>query len=224
MKRSDIYRYFLMAVAFVGITAAAVLTSSDVYRIIPLYVSLLVMYLQTRASRLSFLLGGCNAAYYAGVYLFLGLYGMAAYSLLIACPIQIFAYIRWRKRAWGNSAILKRLTARERITWIAGFAALWTVLFFALRALGSGYILLDNTISVISTAANIMSLLYLIEFPYVQCVSHVLNITLYVQMIQQEPKQWTYLIYTVYALVCGIVSAIYMHRLYNKQKSAPVHE
>lgn len=224
MKRSDIYRYILMAVAFVGITAAAVLTSSDVYRIIPLYVSLLVMYLQTRASRLSFLLGGCNAAYYAGVYLFLGLYGMAAYSLLIACPIQIFAYIRWKKRAWGNSAILKRLTARERITWIAGFAVLWTVLFFALRALGSGYILLDNTISVISTAANIMSLLYLIEFPYVQCVSHVLNITLYVQMIQQEPKQWTYLIYTVYALVCGIVSAIYMHRLYNKQKIAPVHE
>lgn len=224
MKRSDIYRYILMAVAFVGITAAAVLTSSDVYRIIPLYVSLLVMYLQTRASRLSFLLGGCNAAYYAGVYLFLGLYGMAAYSLLIACPIQIFAYIRWKKRAWGNSAILKRLTARERITWIVGFAALWTVLFFALRALGSGYILLDNTISVISTAANIMSLLYLIEFPYVQCVSHVLNITLYVQMIQQEPKQWTYLIYTVYALVCGIVSAIYMHRLYNKQKTAPSHE
>ena len=60
--------------------------------------------------------------------------------------------------------------------------------------------------------------------PYVQCVSHVLNITLYVQMVQQEPKQWTYLIYTVYALVCGIVSAIYMHRLYNKQKTAPVHE
>ncbi len=76
MKRSDLYRYILMAVAFAGITVAAVVTGSDVYRIIPLYVSLLVMYLQTRASRFSFLLGGCNAAYYAGVYLFLGLCGI----------------------------------------------------------------------------------------------------------------------------------------------------
>ena len=222
MKRSDRYRYILIAVAFTGITAAAILTNSDVYRIVPLYVSLLVMYLQTKASRFSFLLGGCNAAYYAGVYMFLGLYGIAAYSLLIACPIQIFAYIRWKKRAYGNSAVLKRLTAKQRVLSVVGFSALWTGLFVTLRALGSGYILLDNTISVISTASNIASLLYLIEFPYIQCVTHILNITLYVQMIQNEPKQWTYLIYTVYALICGIISAVYMHKLYNKQKKDAV--
>ena len=213
-------RYVLMAAAFAGITAAAILTGSDVYRIIPLYVSLLVMYLQTKASRMSFLLGGCNAAYYAAVYLFLGLYGMAAYSLLIASPIQIFTYIRWKKRAYGDAAILKRLSAKQRLLWAAAFGALWTVLFFTLRALGSGYILLDNTISVISTAANIMGLLYLIEFPYVQCVAHILNITLYVQMVQTQPKQWTYLIYSSYALICGIISAVYMHKLYNKQKNS----
>ena len=213
-------RYILMAVAFAGITAAAVLTGSDVYRIIPLYVSLLVMYLQTKASRFSFLLGGCNAVYYAVVYLYLGLYGMAAYSLLMASPIQIFAYLRWKKRAYGNSAILKRLTVKQRIISVAAFAVVWTVLYFTLQALGSGYVLLDNTISVISTAANIASLLYLIEFPYIQCVAHILNITLYTQMIRQEPKQWTYLIYSSYALVCGIISAIYMQKLYKKQKDA----
>ena len=218
MKRSDTYRYMLMAVAFLGITAAAVLTGSDVYRVIPLYVSLLVMYLQTKASRFSFLLGGCNAAYYAGVYLFLGLYGMAAYSLLIASPIQIVAYIRWKKRLSGNETVLKRLTAKQRCLWVLGFGAMWGVLFVILRLLGSGYVLLDNTITVISTAANILSLLCLIEFPYVQCVAHVLNITLYIQMVNTQPKQWTYLIYTVYALCCGIISAVYMHKLYKSQK------
>ena len=218
LQRADFYRYVLMGIAFVGITAAAICTGSDVYRIVPLYVSLLVMYLQTKASRFSFLLGGCNAAYYAGVYLFLRLYGMAAYSLLLACPIQIVAYIRWKKRTTGNATALKRLSNPQRLLWIAGFAALWTVLYFALRALGSGYILLDNTITVISTAANILSLLCLIEFPYVQCVAHILNITLYIQMISEEPKQWTYLIYTVYALACGVISAVYMHKLYNKQQ------
>ena len=218
MQKSNTYRYVLMAVAFLGITAAAFLTGSDIYRIVPLYVSLIVMYLQTRASRFSFLLGGCNAAYYAGVYLFLGLYGMAAYSLLIASPIQIFAYIRWKKRTTGNTTALKRLRTRQRLLWTAGLATLWTALYFALRALDSGYILLDNTITVISTAANILSLLCLIEFPYVQCVAHILNITLYTQMIQAEPKQWTYLIYTIYALCCGIISAVYMQKLYKTQK------
>ena len=209
----------LMAVAFLGITAAAVLTGSDVYRVIPLYVSLLVMYLQTKASRFSFLLGGCNAAYYAGVYLFLGLYGMAAYSLLIASPIQIFAYIRWKKRLKDNETSLKRLSSKQRCLWVLGFGGLWGLLFVILRTLGSGYLLLDNTITVISTAANILSLLCLIEFPYVQCVAHGLNITLYIRMVNTQPKQWTYLAYSVYALVCGIISAVYMHKLYNKQKS-----
>ena len=208
----------LMAVAFLGITAAAILTGSDIYRVVPLYVSIMVMYLQTKASRFSFLLGGCNAAYYAGVYLFLGLYGMAAYSLLIASPIQILAYIRWKKRLKNNETTLKRLSGKQRFLWVLGFGGLWGLLFAILRALGSGYLLLDNTITVISTAANILSLLCLIEFPYVQCVAHVLNTTLYIQMISTQPKQWTYLVYSVYALMCGIISAVYMHKLYNKQK------
>ena len=218
-KSGQLYKYILIAVTFVGITAAAILCRCDVYRVIPLYVSLLVMYLQTKASRFSFLLGGCNAAYYAAVYLYLGLYGMALYSILIACPIQIITYIRWKKRAYADSAILKRLTVKQRIFCVIGFVAIWAVLYLILSAMGSGYIILDNSISVISTAANLASLLCLIEFPYVQCVAHILNITLYVQMVQSEPKQWTYLIYTVYALICGIVSAVYMQKLYNKQKS-----
>ena len=218
MQKSDTYRYVLMAVAFLGITAAAVLTGSDIYRVVPLYVSLMVMYLQTKASRFSFLLGGCNAAYYAGVYLFLGLYGMATYSLLIASPIQIFAYIRWKKRLNGIETELKRLSGKQRFLWVLGFGGLWGLLFVILRTLGSGYLLLDNTITVISTAANILSLLCLIEFPYVQCVAHVLNITLYIQMVSTQPKQWTYLIYTVYAFCCGVISAVYMQKLYKTQK------
>ena len=36
-------RYMLAAAAFVGITVTAILFSCDVYRIVPLYVSLVVM-------------------------------------------------------------------------------------------------------------------------------------------------------------------------------------
>ena len=216
--RGHIYKYVLIAITAVAITVAAVLTGCPIYRIVPLYVSLFVMYLQTKASRFSFLLGGCNAAYYAAVYAFLGLYGMALYSVLVASPIQIVTYIRWKKRAYKHSALLKRLTWKQRIMAVAVFAGVWGMLYVLLSSLGSGYLVLDNTVSVIGVASNVASLLYLIEFPYVQCLSLVLNIVLYMQMVQTDPMQWTFLIYTVYALICALISAVYMQKLYNWQR------
>lgn len=216
--RGHIYKYVLIAITAVAITVAAVLTGCPIYRIVPLYVSLFVMYLQTKASRFSFLLGGCNAAYYAAVYAFLGLYGMALYSVLVASPIQIVTYIRWKKRAYKHSALLKRLTWKQRIMAVAVFAGVWGILYVLLSSLGSGYLVLDNTVSVIGVASNVASLLYLIEFPYVQCLSLVLNIVLYMQMVQTDPMQWTFLIYTVYALICALISAVYMQKLYNWQR------
>ena len=216
--RDHIYKYVLIAITAVAITVAAVLTGCPIYRIVPLYVSLFVMYLQTKASRFSFLLGGCNAAYYAAVYAFLGLYGMALYSVLVASPIQIVTYIRWKKRAYKYSALLKRLTWKQRIMAVAVFAGVWGILYVLLSSLGSGYLVLDNTVSVIGVASNVASLLYLIEFPYVQCLSLVLNIVLYMQMVQTDPMQWTFLIYTVYALICALISAVYMQKLYNWQR------
>ena len=218
MRLGIIYKYVLIGITAVAITVAALMTGCPVYRIVPLYISLSVMYLQTKASRFSFLLGGCNAAYYAVVYAFLELYGMALYSVLVACPIQIVTYIRWKKRANKHSALLRRLSWKQRLLAVGAFAAAWGLLYALLSSLGSGYVILDNTVSAIGVAANLASLLYLIEFPYVQCVSLALNIMLNAQMVQTDPKQWTFLIYTAYALVCALISAVYMQKLYNWQK------
>ena len=209
----------LAIAAFIAITISAIMFNCDIYRIIPLYISLVVMFLQMRASRISFLLGGCNAIYYAAVYFYLKLYGIALYSLLVAFPIQIITYIRWKKRAYAHTTILKRLKNKTRFIWVSGFMAVWLALYYLLYNLGSEYIILDNSAAVIGTAANLASLLYLIEFPYIQSVTHVINIILNAQLISNDPKQWTYLIYYFYALACAIISAVYMQRLYNKQKA-----
>lgn len=214
----NIYRYVLMGMTAVLIAVAAVISHCEVYRLLPLYVSLFVMYLQTKASRFSFLLGGCNAIYYGIVYVALGLYGMAMYNALVACPIQIVTYIRWKRRTVANTTILKRLTVKQRVLSLVSFGVAWTVLFFVLLGFGSEYLILDNTVTLISVCANVASLLCLIEFPYIQCVSYVVNIALYTQMIQKDPRQWTFLIYAIYALICCAVSAVYMQKLYNRQK------
>lgn len=45
-----------------------------------------------------------------------------------------------------------------------------------------------------------------------------LNIVLHIQMVQEDPRQWTFLIYTTYALICAAISAVYMQKLYNWQR------
>jgi len=110
------------------------------------------------------------------------------------------------------------LTGKQRFLWTGGFILCWGILYFILSAFGSGYLLLDNTISVLNTAANISSLLSLIEFQFVQTVSYFLNIILYSQMVQTAPIQWTYLFYSIYAMICCILSARYMYQLYTKQQ------
>lgn len=217
-KKKNGFLYLMVAAAFLGITVTGVVYGCPVYRIIPLCVSLVVMILQTRANRMSFLLGGVNALYYAVVYFSLKLYGMSLYSLLVACPLQIVTWLRWRKNAYAQATVLRRLTGKQRLRWTAGLTGAWMGLYLVLDAFGSGYLILDNTISIISTAGNLGSVLSLIEFPFAQILAHVLNITLYVQMVQQEPAQWPFLIFFTYALICSSISAWYMHKLYRKQR------
>ena len=217
-KKKNGYVYLLVAAAFLGIVVTGAVYGCPVYRVIPLCVSLVVMLLQTRANRMTFLLGGLNAAYYAVVYFSLGLYGMSLYSLLVACPLQIVTWLRWRKNAYAQATVLRRLTGKQRLRWSAGLAGAWLGLYLVLDAFGSGYLILDNTISIISTAGNLGSVLSLIEFPFAQILAHVLSITLYVQMVQQEPAQWPFLIFFTYALICSSISAWYMHKLYRKQR------
>ena len=218
MRLGHIYKYVLIAITAVALAVAATLTGCPVYRVIPLFVSLFVMYLQTKASRFSFLLGGINSVYYAVVYAALGLYGMALYSILMSFPIQIVTYIRWKRRTVANNTVLKRLTAKQRFLCVVGFCGAWGALYFALRAIGSEYLILDNTVTLIGVCANVASMLYLIEFPYIQCVTYVVNIVLYIQMIRDDIRQWPFLIYAVYALICVAISAVYMQKLYNWQK------
>lgn len=135
----------LIGIAFVGITVAAVLFSCNFYRIVPLYVSHLVMLLQTKANRLCFLLGGLNCVYYAFVYFSLHLYGLALYSLCAAFPIQLVTYFRWRRNPYKQATVLRRLTVKQRIGWSLGLIAAWVGLYFLLASFGSEYLILDNT-------------------------------------------------------------------------------
>ena len=210
---------WLVLVTFLLITVTAVIFGQRWYRVLPLYISLFVMIMQTHANRYNFLLGGANSLLYAIVYYALGLYGMAIYAVTVSFPLQILTFIRWNKHAYGNSTVLKRLSNKTRVICLVGFITVWVICYIILSQFGSGYVLLDNTLTILGIAGTICSLCSLIEFPFIQIVSNVLSIVLYITMMRDDPAQITFLIYSVYSLVCCTIALMYMSKLYKKQRS-----
>ena len=212
--------FWLVFVTFLLITVTGIIFRQVWYRILPLYISLFVMLLQTRANRYAFLLGGLNSILYAIVGFSLKLYGSGCSALLISFPMQVLTFIRWNKESYGNSTVLKRLTNKSRVFFILGFALLWSILYFVLSKLDSGYIILDNTVTILGLFGTVFSLLRLIEYPFISIISSFINLILYIVMLKEHPGQITYVIYTAYSIICCAISLRFMTKLYIKQNSS----
>lgn len=204
MKRIVSFRTVLMLLTAVSITVTAFIFPENILRIIPLYISLFIMLLQTKANRFCFLIGGCNAVLYAIVYFSLKLYGLALYALLVSFPLQLITFLRWSKKAYGKATVLRSLSAKQRICWTIGFATVWLLLYAMLSAFDSGYLILDNTVTLLGIIGTVFSMLSLIEFSFMQIVSGIISCILYVNMLREHPAQITYLIYTIYSLICSV--------------------
>ena len=143
-------KLIMAAVTGVLIAAAIVIHAkelpADVIRVLPLYVSLFVMLLQTNASRYAFLVGGINSVLYAGVYFSIGLYASAVSALAVSFPLQIVSFIRWGRHRYGRSTVFRRLGARRFALCVAGLAAAYGVTYLIFSALGSRHLLLDNSV------------------------------------------------------------------------------
>lgn len=219
-----IFRFCLLGVTAVAITVTAVIFQPPLIQLLPLYVSLIIMLLQTKANRFGYLLGAGNSVLYAVSYFTMQLYSSALYALLISATLQAVTFIRWSKKAYGHSTELCRLTNKQRLLWLIGGVAAWLTLYAAFFLLGSPYLLLDNTVTIIGIAGTIFSMLALIEFPFLQMTSSVISCVLYIVMLKDDPSRITYLIYTVYSLVCCSMSAVYMSKLYKKQQEEKRYE
>ena len=88
-RAKTVFSYLLLAVSAILITVTGIIFEQKILLMIPLYVSLVVGLLQSRANRFAFLLGGANCMIYTVAYLIMGLYGQAFSTLLWSCPIQL---------------------------------------------------------------------------------------------------------------------------------------
>ncbi len=216
LKSKDIIPLAVMAVL---ITAAGIIFHQSFFRIMPLYISLFVMILQSKVSRYAYLVGGLNSVLYSIVYIYYGLYGIAAQACLFSFPMQIITFFNWKKNTEKETVKFRRMKKSQYVLCIAVFAVIWVALYFILKHFGSDYAVLDNTVTLFGAFTSVMTALTFIEYAYMTLFGSILNVLLYIQVIPEHHEQVTYLIYSIYSLICVSIHVTKVIRMWKKQNS-----
>jgi len=216
--KENLPRICLVAAAAVLITVTGILYRQSFIRILPLYISLFVAILQSRANRYANLLGGINSLLYMVVYLYLGLYASAGYALLFSCPVQLVTFIRWSRRKYGQSTQFRRLTGKQRILILSAFLLSFGILFAVLRAMGSDYQILDSLSSLLGITISLLTMFAYIEYTWLMLPSGILSIFLNAATMAAHPEQITYLIFSFYSMICVSLQFVRVKKLYAEQQ------
>ena len=207
----------IMLATAIGITVTGIIFKQDFWRMVPLFVSLFIAFMNSRVNRYAPLVGGLNSVLYAFVYFSYGLYSSAAYAFFVSMTLQMVTFIRWNKKPLGNSTELRRLKVWQMIMSVALLAAGFACLCFITKDV-SQYFLLDNIITALGILVTVLRMMSYIEFTYFSVVSDFFGIMLYVLMLGNNPEQSTYLIFSSYSLICGVMAVIFAERNIKKKE------
>ena len=210
-------------VSLIVLTAATITVTGIIFeqvwwKMIPLYVSLVVGLCQTRASRYASLIGGTNSVLYAGVNLAEGLPGQSAYSLFVSCPFQIATFMRWSKNKYKPSTIFRHLSWKMRGIVGLIFAVCMALTCLVLTLINSSYVILDAAMMLIGIFTMVLTLLSFVEYSWFMLCTGVVSIILDAVMMADNPARITFLVFSVYSMICVTLQFITVQRLYKEQQ------
>lgn len=219
MNKTEWMTILLIGILYIVITVCGIIFKQPFYRIIPLYFTLIVATLQIYGSRWASLIGGVNSVIYAIVYLVLGLYATALYWILVACPIQLIAFFRWRKRAYKHSTEFRKLTGKQMILMVVAFLAAYAVAYFFLSQSDSNYKFLDVASSVTGICSMLLMMFAFTDYTFFWLTNAVITIVLNALMMREYPGQITYLIMSVYQCFAAARAVKNLPALYREQQA-----
>ena len=215
----DKKKIIIIAITGIAILVAGILCKQEFFLMIPLFVSLFVMAFQSEANRVGPLIGSINSIIYTAAYIYMGVYASAASAILFSFPIQLMTFFRWKKNAYKKTAIFRKMTTKMRIVWSVLFLVAWGVIAAIFMHLDYEYAILDSCTLLFGFVIPVLTMLAYIEYTYLWLVSAVVGLLLSVQMVVNDYKETTYLIYSVYCAYCIICAFINVRKFYNEQQS-----
>lgn len=219
MKKSKIVFIVLTGIA---ILVAGILCKQEFFLMIPLFVSLFVMAFQSDANRTGLLIGAINSLIYTAAYLYMGVYASAASAILFSFPIQLCSFFTWKKKAYKKTktAVFRKMNTKQLIIFTVSLLAMWAGLAGLFIHLKYEYAVLDSISFLFGFIIPILTMLTYIEYTYLWIIQAAIGLLLNVQMVMNDYKETTYLIYGVYALYCVICAFINVRKFYKEQQNS----
>ncbi len=220
-----LYKLVLISITLVLITTFSVIYSEPIFKVLPLYVSVAIMIIQTSGNRYALLIGSLNSIVYAMVYFFIVKTPASGISAIaISFPLQLIGFINWSRKPYGNSTIFKKMGTKEWLLSPFVFAALWGIFWLLtveLPIFESSHPILDVTTSAFGTFITVLQLLSYIEYPYLNIINCVLHAYLAIEIMRSgTPGHATYVTQSIYNIICVLLTAINITKLYNEQQNS----
>ena len=212
----------IIIVTGIAILVTGILCKQEFFLMIPLFVSLFVMAFQSEANRVGALIGSINSLIYTAAYIYMGVYASAGSAILFSFPVQLMTFFRWKKNAYKKTAVFRKMTMKMRIGWSIAFLIVWGAMAGVFMHLNYEYAILDSCTFLFGFVTPVLTMLAYIEYTYLWIIQSVVGVFLNIQMVINDYKETTYLIYGVYALYCVICAFINVHKFYKEQQKTLV--
>lgn len=186
--------------------------------VVPLYVSICVLFLQSGVNRWAFLIGAINSLFYAAVYIYDGLYLSAFSAAFFSFPFQVWTFFRWKKKDDSGKTVFHRLSGKIRALIAVGYAVLFVAFYELLQYIGSDWGLYDCNGMLLGILVTILCTVPYVEYSPLQCLNVLINLIMFAKMAMRDPIQYTYLTYEIYCFFCVTQAFIRIMKIYRKQR------
>lgn len=215
--KSKVFSYALILITASGITVFTALNSESFLKVLPLYISLFVMFLNSTANRYGIIVGAFNSILYGVVYLQFGLYGSAVSCFAFSAPIQFLSFIRWSRHSYKKTTVFRKLSGKKRICLLLILIVAYVCSVIALKLSDGRYVFLDAVSIPLGLLIPILNMFAYVEFTYGQLFSTPFTIVIATLMIPTTPAQSAYLVYHVYSYICIIKAFFNVKEIYKEQ-------
>ena len=204
--RQNTFLCILEIVTFIAILTTGIYFKQSAWKMLPLFISLVVMFLQAKVNRYAYLLGGLNSVLYAVAYFSMGIRESAMSALLMSFPLQIITFILWQRKTQNNETKLRKLNIWAILGIATAFSLAWVIMYFWFphaENASNFTVLMDTTTTLLGFVTTILTLLRFREYIVTQIVTTPLTLAMHVMiMVSGNIANITYVIYTVYTIIC----------------------
>ena len=198
-KKVILFEYLPMAMTGICILICAIVFQQMFIKVLPLFFSLLIMLLNSRANRIGFILRAINSCIYIVGYLMEGVYGTVA-STVFGIVIMLITYFRWKGNAYGKATVFRRFSVRGRLLLVLILCVAWATTSFILWKMGGTATVMDGLTMVLGFAVNMLNIVAYVEAPFLNIISGLCQTALWVQIVfvNGNYAATTYLVYMIY--------------------------